>query len=323
MNHRPRDHALDLLKGIAILSVVLLHLPPSRFTPANCSYLPNAQAAVSWCVLAFFFVSGRLCPTADSFSREFVVQLLDRARRLLIPCVAFSLLYRFLLALLSAMGFISSYSFKFPHDITGWALWVFTPAPPQLYFLPFLLIVQAVAMLTWAAGGRYSVLIGCFLAPLLFYLAGFFGVARLPLYGDRADLFPLYLAMFAHGFASRAFPVLVRWQGVLAVCLLAGAAAVWRHCPQLLFIAAPCVIYLALGWIQLGGNNLLAMLGRHSAGIYVWHTPIILPATALFWTHLFGGNPLTLVLTLVTTIALSLLAAKAAKQIPALWPFRI
>ena len=323
MNHHPRDHALDLLKGIAILSVVLYHLPPSRFTPANCSYLLDAQAAVSWCVLAFFFVSGRLCTTTESFSRELAAQLLDRARRLLIPCVAFSLLYRFVLALFSARGFISSYSFKFPSDIAGWALWVFTPAPPQLYFLPFLLIVQALAMLAWAAGGRYFVLIGCFLAPLLFYLAEFFGVARLPLYGDRADLFPLYLAMFAHGYASRAFPVLVGWQGVLAVCLLAGAAALCRHSPQLLLIAVPCVLYLAFGWIQMGGNNILAMLGRHSAGIYVWHTPIILPASALFWTHFFGGNSLTLALTLVTTIALSLLAAKAAKQIPALWPFRI
>ena len=130
----------DAFKFLAILGVIIAHLPPGRFSASAWSTVETWQHATAWCVLAFFAMAGVLFRQRDSGS--VCLQLRKRAVRLLLPWIAFSVLYKVAITGLAVFGVVQRAPLP-PADIPGLLRWLTIPADPQLYFLLYLFVIQA------------------------------------------------------------------------------------------------------------------------------------------------------------------------------------
>lgn len=274
----------------------------SRFDTATLASIEMLQRIFGWCVLAFFFASGFLhrdTEPAESwtgFARK-------RARRLLIPCLAFSWAYKLALLVGASFGVTPSPLSQMPHTAVGFLREAFTPATPQFYFLVHLFII--------AVGIHAMVRLRILRAEIARWLLAAILVQSywlLPLekpHGEALSHLPLYAAAYLLGMQSAN---LVNRSHRNMRLHASGAAlfgaswlsiAVFR--PQVLHLAVPVLLVFLASRLPEHLQSPCTFLGRQSGAIYAWHTPVVMPLLSLLLTKLsLTGWPLILAMTIVT-----------------------
>jgi fucose 4-O-acetylase-like acetyltransferase len=316
-----RCHSFDCFKFLAMVGVIIAHLPPGgRFDSATWATIELAQKLSGWCVLAFFVVSGALLQSG--ISREPGPELARRAKRLLVPWLSFSLFYKILVCGLAFGGVIKNTQ-QIPPDASNLWQWLINPADPQLYFLVFLFFMQACLLLLHRLAGVAPILAGC-AALALWYLFVWPGSSLKMLHGANWELVPLYFAFLAFGlFCGRSF-----WRVAmvcLVLCLLAGVA-ILRGCDPVTAgqFAAPWLVLLVLrAFERLPGMSVWAALGQYSGVVYVWHAPLIVASISIACVAVIGGGLFSAALTIAMTFAVSAAVGVWVARVSALRCFHI
>ncbi len=297
---RARLAGVDALKGLAIVGVLLAHMDfRGRFDAAALAWVARGQAALGWCVLAFFFAAGLLAPAPRDTAGlgDFLIR---RFRRLIVPCVVFGITYRVLIAGLAALK-VGSIRPDTPWSGLGLVEFLLRPMGPQFYFMPYLFAIALAGALLELAGGVRAL---AFAGAAACLAAVWAAPGPLAPYGAAADLIPYYAAAYGMGRAlspkgpGRDGLALAPWLAFLgAACLLQGARV-----PA--YTLAPAPLYLALTALPRADRLLeRTRLGRYSGGIYVWHAPLLMPALSLVCARYLQGAPLVAALLTLTILA--------------------
>jgi len=316
-----RFHSVDCFKCLAMVGVIIAHLPSGgRFDPAAWATIENAQKATGWCVLAFFVVSGALFQTG--VSRSPGAELARRAARLLVPWLSFSLFYKILVFGLAFAGVIKNTK-QIPQDSSKLWQWLMNPADPQLYFLLYLFVMQAVLLLLHRVNRRAPLIVGAM--AFLLWLVFLVPESGAPLlHGPSLRLVPLYVAFLTFGlFCGTSFraTALVCAAVFVAGLLIAVTLDNWLIAWQLV---APWVLLVSL---RAGEGSLalkpFAYLGRFSGGVYVWHAPLIIGAASIASVSLLGAGFVAVIATVILCFACSAAVGSWVNRTPFLRWFHI
>jgi fucose 4-O-acetylase-like acetyltransferase len=314
------DYA-DAFKFLALVGVIFAHLPPSgRFEAEAWAIVQGLQAATGWCVLGFFAVSGALFRSGAN--RPIGIEVQKRARRLLIPWLAFSLLYKVLVSVFTVTGLIKNAQ-PIPSGGRELLMWVVQPADPQLYFLLYLFLMQAFLLFLHRANARAPLIVGAmaFLLWLVFLVPD---SGALLLHGASLQLVPVYFAFLTFGLfcgtslSSTAFVcAAVCVVGLVIAMTLGNWLVAWQ-------LVAPWVLLLMLRAAE--GSLALkpfAYLGRFSGGVYVWHAPLIIGVASIASVALLGPGFAAVLATVVICFASSAVLGTWVNRAPFLRGFHI
>lgn len=269
-----KDNALLAIKGVAIIGVVFHHIANRRFAPDARDAITVLPATFSWCVLAFFAVSGWLHALGEETKqRSFGSFAVNRTRRLLFPFLVIVLVYSALWQAIQSSG-ISDLGRTLPATLQGKILAsVFPgqgqPVGEQLYFMPLLFViclsVHAILRCFHRAG---LYLAGCaaFAAGLTFFPmnsnTGY--TAGVGIWGAFCYISGFAMCKQRHNKWLVAFPVALTFIIFSAI----GAPGLSKAVPLLLLAVARRV--------PLSPNSLLIRLGEASGTIYAYHSPFVL-----------------------------------------------
>lgn len=273
-----RSQAIDAVRGLAIIGVFFLH--DRFFARGNDSYRAYADAfavVFDWSVIAFFFLSGLLSRRQGKFiestKRNFV--------RLMLPFFLFNVFYNLAFLSLAGLGCLPSAVVKLGEIWT----WPFVSPAFQLYFLPFLFVsltaVQASMCLPFSRTARgLDIALVC----LILLVLAFYGLAGCPSRANGNDLLllPLYTAGVAYGMllqgrTGRVPAILFSLGGMagMAGWAVISASAVSTTC---LALFVPHLLLVFFEKSKTGAvRGALAWLGQRAGGIYLWHTPLLMP----------------------------------------------
>jgi hypothetical protein len=173
---------------------------------------------------------------------------------------------------------------SFHWDSSLWMFgWFHSPAF-QLYFLPYLFGIAVLLFFLCRLlpmCGRWLMLLGGITAMVVFYqYMGWPGWS----YGSEWTKLPLYFTACLLGVLARPFLHAMRQPPLvlpLLICVILVLVSP-RLCLQSLWVPplACIVVSMVHPWWK---SKLLQQIGRSSGAIYLWHTPILLPAfTTLF-----------------------------------------
>ena len=295
--------AIDALKGVSIIGVVCIHSNfQSRYNGAALAFVDTLQMLFAWSVLAFFFAAGFV-----RFSRERTEGLASfirrRALQLLVPCAILSVSNRVALEFLSGLGLARLTETR---TLLNWLL----PVPPQFYFLPVLFMLSSGLEILNRAS-PFGRLITASALTLLSALAAGFSDRSVP-NGPALSLLPFYFSAYCSGAVGGLVAGPEPWRTGQKMTLLGGLAAglvvlmIWKH--QLgWFFMAPFLALLFWCARNTVLSTALAWLGKRSGAIYLWHAPLLLPATSLLVVHIGMNGLPAVVVVLVLSISLSLL----------------
>jgi peptidoglycan/LPS O-acetylase OafA/YrhL len=300
---------IDGIKAVAIIGVLLAHTEFKTRLSAEClSVVHNLQVCFGWCVMAFFFCAGLLIkppPFTVSGLLEFARR---RARRLLVPCLIFSLSYRLVLFGVSRSGLFHTGT-DMPRHVGEWVWFLLGPVGPQFYFLPYLFAVSVLSIAVLAMVRRLWVLWSLF-AVIHLLSPGVTGVPN-HTYGSWWDLLPAYTFCFWCGLLSRHGCETGRQTLVSSAAVAAAGFLVW----QSPFFVYPLVPVLLLHASQKAPAVLRTVartgLGEKSGAIYVWHAPVILPFFSIVCHRLVSAwapvaeVPLTFILAIAVCYGLN------------------
>jgi len=311
-SRKSRVPEVDLLKGWAILGVLFIHMSfVHRFGNNVLVAIGELQYLFGWAVIAFFFCAGFLFAHSSSVNEPILPYLRKRARRLLLPWIAFSIVYKILLLAGHRAHFIPT---PVPIRMTD-SIWrqmvefLVWPGSPQLYFLPVLFVISVFCH--YACHFRQEWILWLLAFGLT---AGYAWLSPGPPHGNEAEKYPAYAATYLAGILV-ARPVFLapipRGRLFLTVTVFC-FGALCLLCPTLLYLAVPLVAFRAQSLIAGPVASPLDFLGRHSGAIYVWHTPIIMPVLSMALARGPVENPWCLIPVLTAaTILFSLGIARA------------
>lgn len=309
--HRNRDFAIESLRWLAILAVVMHHgISRQRQSPATVEQILLLKEWIEWCVPAFFYVSGRLF--RPSSAGEFFQHLAGRARRLLIPYALVSGLSFSALWVLHNSG-LWRHSQPQELEIGSFvhALVWLVGFGPQLYFLPYLFVVGLLAgIVAMILPKRW---LSAF-ALVLFLVCGFGWMMPSTVLGPSLQRIPAFLFSFCLGISDRAWNdkgarvhLATSLFAMAATCLAAGD---WWP----LSVAAPLVLYRLLA--RLPTAPIIRRLDRIGSpgGIFLWHAPLVLPASSSLLGALgivdWGNYLLSVIIACIASLMVSKLIAR-------------
>jgi fucose 4-O-acetylase-like acetyltransferase len=298
-----RDLPLDGLKGLAIVGVLFAHMSfTSRFSDNALFWLSVAKNIFGWCVLAFFFCAGKLTHFDGNDSNDLLFFIKKRAKRLLIPCLTFSLTYKICLILIKHVADLGQPIPLPGRNIFKWCDFVFFPAGPQFYFLPYLFIISLVSALAFALIKQFAILSWV----VLISVALFYAVYPAPLlpFGQSWVLIPGYVLSFWLGLISTQDWRQHRfwwWALICGICIL----CIIQNRFTYVYFILPAMLYSLLRKIT--PLSVLLYLGRKSGCIYVWHDPILLPACSILAAALLPNEILQVIVIMVSGIGISIL----------------
>lgn len=270
---KQKDAALEAMRWICIVAVVLHHgISVQRHSPSTIEEIKVLQEWLQWCVPGFFLVSGFLQPLGRPLGSQF----LARSRRLLLPYVVVSILGFLAVAGLQVSG-LQSYpeaqTLTIPYLATQ-LLWL-AGFGPQMYFLPYLLLVwMLVVPLTRFVPGRGIV----FVFAGLLAMQGATWMFPSGVLGPGLDKLLGYATAFAGGVSMRAWGRENEGRFALVATGLGILAALATGHAWMVSLVVPTAMKWALSKLPLEG--LVVALGRLGSpgAIYLWHTPLVLPA---------------------------------------------
>jgi peptidoglycan/LPS O-acetylase OafA/YrhL len=289
---------LDVLKGISIFGVLVIHSSfEGRFDPATLAVQAKLAWLFDWAVLGFFFSSGVLHKPAAPW----LTTAKKRAVSLLLPFCLYNVIYNLIFVVLETAGCLPRETIKINFDLllTG----AFQSPAFQLYFLPYLFLI------TVGIGGAEKIRgrgRGWTYATILFAILGFYLCRGWPgtAHGPEFDRLPIYLAAFILGVICK--PVLSAWRfkllpTALVLVFVLGALVILKH-PVISLLVPPLVAATASAFPFAGKTKPLLLLGGMSGSIYLWHTPLVLPAATRMLAHLGVPSMANLFAALVLTL---------------------
>lgn len=304
--NQPRVSEIDLLKGWSILGVIFIHMSfASRFSVEVITVITKLQSVFGWAVVAFFFCAGYLYAHSSSRLQPVGGYAAKRARRLLLPWLGFSILYKSLLIaghrfhLIAAAPPIASGE-PVLHQIWSLILW---PGGPQLYFLPMLFVVSVVFRVVLDFLRREWALAG--LALLLAAIYVWLG-AGAPHGGEIKNL-PAYAASYLAGILTANPPLLMRTKrrrliySLIAVCF--GALCIAQ--PTVAYLAVPLAAFPLQRFLTGAVAWPIDFIGKFSGPIYVWHTPIVMPFLSILLARYLTSTWLLIPSLTVLTVTIS------------------
>ena len=312
-----RIPALDSAKGLAIVGVLFVHMAfTSRFDAATLASIQTLRQIFAWCVLAFFFASGFLHRGKNLAIENWTDFVKRRARRLLVPCLAFSWGYKLALLAGASFGVVAPAPFQWPLTPASIFREAFTPAAPQFYFLVHLFIV-AVAVHSMIRLRILQSEIARWLLAAIFVQSYWLLPLDKP-HGEEFSHLPLYATAYLLGlqFANPGPPLRrpLFFRGSGPVLFAASCLGIAIFKPQLLHLAVPVIVLQLAMHLPAHLHSPCTFLGRRSGAIYAWHTPIVMPILSVLLTKLsLTGWPLILAMT-IATLGISLVLDSIARR---------
>ena len=253
----------------------------------------------------------------------FGTTLRKRTTSLLVPFFIYNIFYNLAFVGAEAMGW-TNFGICENNFQSICALPLRSPAF-QLYFLAYLFLIStgvcgldklAQKSRKWA----YLTVFGLIMA--------FYVVEGYPQMSHGADYhcLPMYLAMFLTGVVCRPFiekPFAGPWTIGAALGLVLTILVVF-HFNELSLLVPPLLTALARTILEIRQLGLLLCIGEMSGSIYVWHTPLLLPAITRLLAHsgipslvnLFGSILLTLAICMLLRVGLDTLFVRVLKRNP-------
>jgi fucose 4-O-acetylase-like acetyltransferase len=321
---RPGDSAAalrapypDALRGVGILFVVAIHAFAYLRLPNYGPWRVPELAVSLIAVPIFFFADGWLQASRQRTPlppQAALASLQTSLRRLGVPWVVFSCLYLGVALLAERLRFAGG-RVLLPHGISDLplALWR-GAAATQLYFLPALLLVRAVALVVQPRlCGRPIAAAFVAAAAIAVWKIGL--EPRLPpVAAGSAE--PLFGAGFGLAFAALGWAIAeaeiagapnLLW--LIAAVLFGGVAMASTGRPAAM--AVQCAYLLAAWWLARGFarsrlHRGAAALGRHTLEIYLLHLPIPISLISRALLLLKLPGPVALVADVAATTACSL-----------------
>jgi hypothetical protein len=309
---------LDILRGAGICGVLVLHSSfKGRFTQETLVVQAIMARLFDWAVLAFFFSSGFL----HDNSVPFTMAVKKRSVSLLVPFLLYNAFYNLFFAGTGTLGLVHNNTFEMNSKILATGL--FHSPAFQLYFLPYLFVISIGVCGLDKLTQRYhrSGYVVVLLLVLTFYLVrGYPEVSH----GSALDKLPLYLAGFLIGVIGRPFfkePIAKPWMIVAALVVVLGVLVLSRL-PVVSLAVPPLLVLLVRTISSIANSKLLLNMGVMSGSIYVWHTPVMLPAITKLLVHcgvpslfnLFGSISLTLVACILLRFGLDTFCERVLKR---------
>jgi hypothetical protein len=143
-------------------------------------------------------------------------------------------------------------------------------------------------------------------------------------HGSAFDKLPLYLAAFLIGVIGGPFlkePVARPWM-IAAVLVVVLGVLVLSRLPVVSLAVPPLLVGVVRAISKMANSKLLLSMGVMSGSIYVWHTPVLLPAITRLLAHcgvpslfnLFGSIGVTLVTCILLRLGLDALFVRVTKR---------
>jgi hypothetical protein len=305
-----RDGALDLLKCVLVLGVVLQHSGFARFNAEEQELVANLRHFFSLVVVGFFWAAGYLIDVnerADVFLKK-------RFMRLIVPFLVISIVNWIIFLSLAR---VTGRSFGYDYTIGDMLHVLFTlqGVGPQMYFLPYLFLLQTAAFFSARRFASPALLAALSILLLLLWFATDPNFKNL---GPSPGNIALYASSVFLGMACRHADALLvgKFVLVVAIPILAGCAVlapgVWH---DLCCWAAPPAMYV--GFKACGARAAWPGLSGDTFAVFLWHTPLLMPLLSLFFVRLFPAGYLALLLTVVGAICLSVAVGRTLRMLPA------
>jgi len=288
-----------------------------RFTQETLGVQAVVARLFDWAVLAFFFSSGCLYDK----SIPFTIAVKKRSVSLLVPFLLYNAFYNLFFAGMGTLGWVHKNAFEMNSKLLATGL--FHSPAFQLYFLPYLFVISIGVCGLDKLTRRYHR--SGYVVALLFVLT-FYLVRGYPEVSHGSDLckLPLYLAAFLIGVISGPFfkkPIARPWIIVATLIVVLGVLVLSRL-PIVSLAVPPILVGLVRAISTMANSKVLLSMGVMSGSIYVWHTPVILPAVTRLLAHfgvpslfnLFGSIGLTLVMCILLRLALDAFFVRVAKR---------
>ena len=303
-----RIKSIDNLKGISILGVVFMHLESRLFQEDTNLVVDILQELFGWCVLSFFFASGLVSKRQNDLQSLQHFTFI-RIKRLIIPCIVFSISYKIFFL---SLDFISSANSTYQKSVDFIAVldFIFLPAGPQFYFLYYLFFIS----FFWS-------LLNVFFSrtQLFYFVIGFsiliFNFIELPLKANGPDIniIPYYTISFAFGAViQNSYYKLHSYFKELVVFFVLSLSfyLVFRESIFIHILLPPLL------WVFFLVNKKISTLldyiplGKYSSGIYVWHAPVIMPTVVLILIKIFSDSTWLLIPIVAIVVATSIILTK-------------
>jgi hypothetical protein len=303
-----QDGSLNLFKCLLVFGVVLQHSGFQRFSFPSQELVANLQHVFSFVVVGFFWAAGFLIKRERSWSCFFA----KRLSRLMVPFLVVSLVN---VAVFWVLVAITGREFGYAMSVKEVlrALGTLQGVGPQLYFLPYLFLLQVVAfpLDRWLPKQMYFVALSTGLLLVWLYL----GADRNPM-GPSVHNVVLYLSALFLGMACR--PPAVALPGklvlLLSVLILTACACVpagvWH---SVCCWAAPGALYAGLK--QAGARVAWPGISNDIVSVFLWHTPILLPILSILCVQLWPEGYLALVVSITGAVALSIVFGRVVGDI--------
>lgn len=312
MKNDIRFHEIDAIKGLAIVGVIFAHMSfTSRLDSRTTELIEILQFEFGWCVIAFFFCAGALSRPVNS-ARAIGGILISRAKRLLLPCLAFTIFYKLILHIISLLH-LFAWNYPLPSSPSELLYFVFEPIGPQFYFLPYLFCVcMTVATLHLVIGPKILLLILGIAFPIIY------SVIAPPLigYGPEYRLLPAYLYSYVIGCAVSMDKSKALSQGwtIFIFFSLFGTSFYLRNSLGL-YIALPFLLFFLFKNSKISkSSRCWQRLGGYSSAIYVWHAPIVLPFMSILYTRILGGGLAVIFPIITSTIVICIFLRHLAQK---------
>jgi hypothetical protein len=287
-----RIESVDFLKGISIVGVLILHSNfASRFDLLTLQIQGGLAVAFDWAVLGFFFASGLTFGLERS-----VGDIAKKGLVLLGAYLFYHVAYAVVISLLVSCGIANpGESTQFGRLLQFWNSTAF-----QLYFLPVLAFFMVSIALIRKFIGEYWKWFAC---CVIIVTAIYYGSDRYPdsSNGPAMSKWALYAASFVFGILFKGgigdgkqigIPVIL----ALAFLAITGGKG-WG-------MVVPLMIVGSFEFTKPRKYHMMVRaLGASSGSIYLWHTPVLLPALTIIFFKV-GVYPLV---SLVVSITLALL----------------
>ena len=284
--------ALDIFKHLLALAVIFHHMRSDRYADDVSSFIDSVSNLVDGAVCGFFMLSGYLFKLRPNFLKFVSVQ----AQRLLIPFLLFSLINAIILV---GMGNLS-----LPEVTTR--MFSLNGVGMQLYFLPYLFIVQVFSMAILQRANRYKEGIAWVLCLTSLLVVGLWQVPTST--GPGLQHVGLYTFSFFYGVTLSSLVKInlsLVWVGIFSLILGSFDSRFWD-------LAA--VVFVFLFILKLGPLFPDRRVPG-SGGVYLFHTPVLNFAISIALEMCVGvyGNPnlfISFLITWVFALATTLLVVK-------------
>lgn len=294
-----KNNGISIIKGLAIIGVVLHHVHNRRFFPETLQCTDFLSFLFSWCVLAFFAVSGWLHALSEQKKKRSLGNfLLSRFNRLLLPFVILVFAYAAGMQLIQATEVISLRD-SLPPTFGGklaamlWPVDSTRVVAEQLYFLPLLFLISVVAHAFVSLGKIRPV----FLLAILSFATGIVLFPRSPNLGFSMGVFVWGLFSYLSGYLMHEFPATKR---VLPVIALAAVVTAGLAGPEGLLKMVPLLLLAGLPFLQRIQARATIWVGEAAGTIYIYHTPFLLQPLLILFAARMHSWPLQLAVTLVS-----------------------